>query len=91
MRTVKYAICKAYYNIGAATENGHVMWLSTENGHVMWLSEAMGAVSRWICEFEEAQFFSKEEIDQIDTRKLITQDNENLTIVAVNISDTSED
>jgi len=81
MRTVKYAICKAYYNIGAATENGHVMWLS----------EAMGAVSRWICEFEEAQFFSKEEIDQIDTRKLITQDNENLTIVAVNISDTSED
>jgi hypothetical protein len=78
---VKYAICKAYYNIGAATENGYVMWLSEE----------MGAVSRWICDFREAKFFSKEEIDKIDTQKLITQENEKLTIVAVNITDTTND
>jgi hypothetical protein len=32
MRTVKYAICKAYYNIGKATENAHVMWLSEVMG-----------------------------------------------------------
>jgi hypothetical protein len=79
MRTVEYAICKAYYSIGEATETSYVMWLN----------EVLGAVSKWICDFDEAQFFTKEEIERIDIKSLITAENEKLTIVAVNFFDST--
>jgi hypothetical protein len=48
-------------------------------------------VSRWIYDFEEAKFFSAKELEKIDPQKLIIQGNEKITIVAVNITDTSKD